>query len=79
MSKGQSLPHFAALYVTEVKRVGSIEVVTHSEFALLEQAVKELRARGVPQTPTLPGNAQLREDLAGGRASLTEAMQAMQV
>ncbi|XP_047028745.1 uncharacterized PE-PGRS family protein PE_PGRS54-like [Helicoverpa zea] len=63
-----------------VARVGSIEVVTASQFALLEKAVRELEnVAGPLPMPALPDNERLRQDLAQGRASLSETMQAMQL
>ncbi|XP_061718188.1 uncharacterized protein LOC133525815 [Cydia pomonella] len=57
----------------------SIAVVTQSQFQLLEAQVEELlRAAGPLPELTMPDNKQLRQDLAAG-ASLTDAMQAMQV
>uniref|UniRef100_A0A2A4J9Z1 DUF4795 domain-containing protein n=1 Tax=Heliothis virescens TaxID=7102 RepID=A0A2A4J9Z1_HELVI len=64
----------------QVARVGSIEVVTASEFALLVKAVRELaNVAGPLPMPALPDNERLRQDLAQGRASLSETMQAMQL
>ncbi|CAH0686038.1 unnamed protein product [Spodoptera exigua] len=65
---------------SRVPRVGSIEVVTASQFALLERAVRELQKIAGPlPTPALPDNQRLREDLAKGTASLTDTMKAMQL
>ncbi|XP_038212880.1 centrosomal protein of 131 kDa-like [Zerene cesonia] len=59
---------------------GSIEVVTQSQFALLESAVKELKDLVAPPMPLkLPDNETLRSDLARGSASLQDTMRAMQV
>ncbi|XP_045524581.1 uncharacterized abhydrolase domain-containing protein DDB_G0269086-like isoform X2 [Pieris brassicae] len=58
---------------------GSIEVVTQSQFALLEAAVKDLRDMAVPQPLAMPDNAKLRSDLAKGQATLPDTMQAMQI
>ncbi|CAG4992538.1 unnamed protein product [Colias eurytheme] len=59
---------------------GSIEVVTQSQFALLESAVKELKDLVAPPMPLiLPDNETLRSELARGSASLQDTMRAMQV
>lgn len=61
-------------------RVTSIEVVTQSQFALLEAAVKELEAKGgPPPPPKMPDNKKLKEDIVKGSASLTDTMHAMNV
>lgn len=58
----------------------SIEVVTQSQFALLEATVKELEAKGAPPPPpTMPDNKKLKEDIVKGSASLTDTMHAMNV
>ncbi|KAJ8719876.1 hypothetical protein PYW08_012051 [Mythimna loreyi] len=63
-----------------VARVGSIEVVTASQFALLARAVKQLeKATGPLPVPELPDNEQLREDVLKGRASLSDTMEAVQL
>lgn len=68
-------------FVTDSRtRVGSIEVVTVSQFELLETVVKDLMEKAGPLPfPALPDNQKLRSDLAKGSASLTDTMQAMQV
>ncbi|XP_045500036.1 plectin-like [Colias croceus] len=59
---------------------GSIEVVTQSQFAILESAVKELKDLVAPPMPLkLPDNETLRSELARGSASLQDTMRAMQV
>ncbi|CAH2041221.1 unnamed protein product, partial [Iphiclides podalirius] len=61
-------------------RVGSVEVVTQSQFELLENEVKRLAGTaGLSADLTLPDNEQLKDDLLKGNVTLTEAMQAMQV
>lgn len=61
-------------------RARSIEVVTQSQFALLEAAVKELEAKGAPPPPPkMPDNEKLKEDIVKGSASLTDTMHAMNV
>ncbi|XP_037301117.1 plectin [Manduca sexta] len=61
-------------------RVGSIEVVTVSQFELLESAVNHLKTLTGPlPSPEFPDNKKLMEDIANGTASLTDIMQAMQV
>ncbi|KAJ8719871.1 hypothetical protein PYW08_012046 [Mythimna loreyi] len=63
-----------------VARVGSIEVVTASQFALLARAVRQLeQVTGPVPMPELPDNEQLREDVLKGRASLSETMEAVQL
>ncbi|KAJ8720450.1 hypothetical protein PYW07_012493 [Mythimna separata] len=63
-----------------VARVGSIEVVTASQFAMLERAVQQLEQVTAPMPdPSLPGNDQLREDVLQGRASLADTMAAVQL
>ncbi|KAL4705799.1 hypothetical protein ACJJTC_016393 [Scirpophaga incertulas] len=56
-----------------------IEVVTRSQFELVEKAVRKLQNCAVPPLPTLPDNATLRADLASGSATLGQTMEAMQV
>lgn len=59
--------------------MGSIEVVTQSQFEQLEAAIKELKSIAGPiPIPELPDNQKLRSDLAKGSASLSDTMQAMQ-
>ncbi|XP_022113198.2 uncharacterized abhydrolase domain-containing protein DDB_G0269086 [Pieris rapae] len=58
---------------------GSIEVVTQSQFALLEAAVRDLRDMAAPQPLAMPDNEKLRSDLAKGQATLPDTMQAMQI
>ncbi|CAG5023666.1 unnamed protein product [Parnassius apollo] len=61
-------------------RVGSVEVVTQSQFELLEDMVKQLIQTAAPLAPLiLPDDEQFRSDLLKGNVTLTEAMQAMQV
>ncbi|XP_072949772.1 uncharacterized protein [Epargyreus clarus] len=61
-------------------RGASIDVVTQSQFALLEAAVKGLMAKAAPMGELrLPDNKKLRSDLVKGSASLTDTMEAMQV
>lgn len=61
-------------------RVGSIEVVSPTQFAMLYKAVQDLMTLAGPvPMPALPDNEKLRKDLAAGTASLTDTMQAMQV
>ncbi|XP_052750708.1 cingulin-like [Galleria mellonella] len=62
----------------------SIEVVTRSQFKILEAMVNDLEAMvkeiaGPLPTPALPENKKLRSELARGSASLTDIMNAMQV
>ncbi|KPJ04655.1 hypothetical protein RR46_03266 [Papilio xuthus] len=60
--------------------VGNVEVVTQAEFAGLEAAVRQLeQLASQPAGLTIPDNQTLRDDLLHGTASLTEAMQTMQV
>ncbi|XP_047521185.1 zinc finger CCCH domain-containing protein 13-like [Pieris napi] len=58
---------------------GSIEVVTQSQFALLEAAVRDLRDMAAPQPLAMPDNEKLRSALAKGQATLPDTMQAMQI
>ncbi|KAL0829468.1 hypothetical protein ABMA28_004230 [Loxostege sticticalis] len=61
-------------------RRGSIEVVTRSQFDIVQNMVKELQQRAGPlPPPALPDNKKLMKDLAKGNASLNDTMQAMQV
>ncbi|XP_028039691.1 uncharacterized protein LOC114250143 [Bombyx mandarina] len=61
-------------------RVGSIEVVTITQFARLEAEVKDLRALASPlPTPTIPDNEKIKTGIIKGTASLTEMMKTMQV
>ncbi|XP_059062938.1 uncharacterized protein LOC131855658, partial [Achroia grisella] len=58
----------------------SLEVVTRSEFEILEALVNDLKKNVGPlPTPALPDNKQLRSELAKGSASLIDIMNAMQV
>ncbi|KAJ0175915.1 hypothetical protein K1T71_008089 [Dendrolimus kikuchii] len=78
-----SLRRFCAVLASQPHsktKVGSIEVVTQSQFAQLEAAINELKSIAGPiPIPELPDNQKLRSDLAKGSASLTDTMQAMQV
>ncbi|XP_064073163.1 girdin-like [Vanessa tameamea] len=64
---------------TETRGRANIDVVTQSQFALLEAAVNDLMEIAVPKPLVLPDNEKLKSDLASGNATLPEAMQAMQV
>ncbi|XP_046968234.1 girdin-like [Vanessa cardui] len=64
---------------TETRGRANIDVVTQSQFALLEAAVRDLTEIAVPKPLELPDNEKLKSDLASGNATLPEAMQAMQV
>ncbi|CAH2090635.1 unnamed protein product [Euphydryas editha] len=57
----------------------SIDIVTQSQFALLETKVKELQNTALPKPLVLPDNEKLKSDLAKGHATLPDTMQAMQV
>lgn len=60
--------------------VGNVEVVTQAEFSGLEAAVRQLeKLASQPPGLSMPDNQTLRDDLLQGTASLTEAMQTMQV
>ncbi|CAH0727272.1 unnamed protein product, partial [Brenthis ino] len=65
--------------VTESRPRASIDVVTQSQFAVLEATVNELKSLALPKPLALPDNEQLKSDLARGSASLPDTMQAMQV
>lgn len=61
-------------------RASSIAVVTQSQFALVEAAVRDLEAKGAPPPPPkMPDNKKLKEDIVRGSASLTDTMRAMNV
>ncbi|XP_032518504.2 uncharacterized protein LOC116770958 isoform X2 [Danaus plexippus] len=57
----------------------NIDVVTQSQFAILEAAIKDLMDVAAPQPLSMPKNEKLRKDLAKGTATLPDAMEAMQV
>ncbi|CAG9583452.1 unnamed protein product [Danaus chrysippus] len=57
----------------------NIDVVTQSQFAILEAAIKDLMEAAAPQPLAMPKNEKLRKDLAKGTATLPDAMEAMQV
>ncbi|RVE46790.1 hypothetical protein evm_008574 [Chilo suppressalis] len=58
----------------------SLEVVTRSEFDLLEAMVRQIGELAGPlPLPALPTNRKLRSDIAAGHASLTDTMEAMQL
>ncbi|XP_048483383.1 uncharacterized protein LOC105392334 [Plutella xylostella] len=59
------------------RRVGSIEVVSGSEFDLLAAAVKKLQSVASPGR--LPTNEQLTSDIQAGKVSLDEALDAKQI
>lgn len=54
-------------------------MVTQSQFAILEAAIKDLMDVAAPQPLSMPKNEKLRKDLAKGTATLPDAMEAMQV
>ncbi|XP_045774266.1 trichohyalin-like [Maniola jurtina] len=58
---------------------GSIDVVTQSQFALLESAVKQLARMAAPLQLQLPDNKQLMSDVMSGAATLPDAMQTLQI
>ncbi|CAK1543296.1 unnamed protein product [Leptosia nina] len=72
-------PSETRISVSDIQTRGSIEVVTQSQFALLEAAVKELKDMAAPMKLAMPDNERLRSDLAKGSASLSDTMQAMQI
>lgn len=72
--------HFHLSSLEPLTKTSSIEVVTQSQFALLEAAVKDLEGKGAPPPPPkMPDNKKLKEDIVKGSASLTDTMHAMNV
>ncbi|OWR54252.1 Glutamine-rich protein 2 [Danaus plexippus plexippus] len=68
-----------SLTVTDSHGRTNIDVVTQSQFAILEAAIKDLMDVAAPQPLSMPKNEKLRKDLAKGTATLPDAMEAMQV